>query len=957
MNTQLRGVALAIAATLPAAYAQQAVEKVERIEITGSRLTTSSDAESPSPIAILNARDIKLEGYQSLELILNNYPQFVPDQGNRISLGATGTATANLRGLGPGRTLVLLNGKRMPAGNPFVPSPDLNQIPPQLIQRVEVLTGGASAVYGSDAIAGVVNFIMNDRFEGVQGEVSYDFYSHRQKNGFMQATLRDSGNPIPGDKWMDGGSGTVNLTLGGNFAQDKGNAVVSFRYFKSEALLQSQRDYSACNLNFPADFGIPTPPLMGRCFGLLARWFVWDLLDPTGNLSALPLVRDSATGQVRPYAFRDAFNTFTSYYQRPQERYGVNAIASHAVSPKAKVYAEFGYHDDSSVAQLDPPKAANTALVHYENPFITDDWKSVLTFRNPDFTLGRGPGTTALLAVASRNHDASPIQNELGHTSFREVLGLKGQAGNVDYDLYVQEARVKYHEQWKNDFSRTRFQRALDVVTDPATGAPVCRSALTGADPSCVPYNAWSGTASPAAVAYLQVSPLQQSVMSQRIMGGTVTANLADYGLRLPHTRDPAEIAFGFERRTEKMDFEAGDFEDIASFGSRLPVPKGGGYTLKELFGEVRLPLLDLVDLSGSFRRSEYDSGIAANTLGAGFSTATFKSMRLRGSYQRAIRAANLTELFQPPQPSSFPLPGGDPCAGEAPVRSLADCQRTGVTPSQYGHIQQAGSSNSVIGGNPQLQPETARTYTAGMVLIPSSDLSATLDYYDIRIEDTVSTVPGESIFNGCIDTGDPIFCRLVMRNPANGTLWLEAVGVLLTNQNIGKTRTAGADLAVNYRLRLPRGQKVIFDGLGSYLAAFTTQAYKGAAEQACAGTFHSPCNDMPYPRWRHRVRATWQPPGDFEIAATWRYIGSTSLFGTPVPDRTVTTKLPPMNYLDLAGSWMLGKRLTLRGGVSNVTDRDPPLVIGDKFVNGNTYAQLYDVLGRHFFVSLTAEF
>src|SRR5258706_15830301 len=154
MKARLHGVALAVLAALPSAYAQQAVEKGERIEVTGSRLATSSDVESASPIAVIKAEDIKMDGFQSIELVLNNYPQFFADQGNRISNSATGTATANLRALGPERTLVLLSGKRMPAGSPFVLSPDLNQVPPQLIQRVEVLTGGASAVYGSDAIAG-----------------------------------------------------------------------------------------------------------------------------------------------------------------------------------------------------------------------------------------------------------------------------------------------------------------------------------------------------------------------------------------------------------------------------------------------------------------------------------------------------------------------------------------------------------------------------------------------------------------------------------------------------------------------------------------------------------------------------------------------------------------------------------------------------------------------------------
>ena len=251
MDARVRGrmaaALAALAAGLPS-HAQQAAEKMERIEVTGSRLPTSSDAETPSPVAIIHAADIRVDGLQSLELVLNNYPQFAADQGTRISNGATGTATANLRALGAQRTLVLVNGRRMPAGSPWALSPDLNQIPPQLIQRVEILTGGASAVYGADALAGVVNFIMNDRFEGVQADVSYAFNNHQQKNEFATNLLEQRGIAVPGDKSMDGEVGSASLTLGGNFAQDKGNAVVSFRYLKSKALEQSERDYSACAL-------------------------------------------------------------------------------------------------------------------------------------------------------------------------------------------------------------------------------------------------------------------------------------------------------------------------------------------------------------------------------------------------------------------------------------------------------------------------------------------------------------------------------------------------------------------------------------------------------------------------------------------------------------------------------------------------------------------------------------
>ena len=968
MRWKVRGLVLAVASVFATAHAQQAAEHVERIEVTGSRLPTSSDIDTPSPVTIITAKDIKVEGYQNLELILNNFPQLVPDQGNRLSNSATGTATANLRGIGPGRTLVLVNGKRMPAGSPFLLSPDLNQIPPQLIQRVEILTGGASAVYGSDAIAGVVNFILNDHFQGVQGDVSYDAYAHQQKNGVAQDMLRNRGLPIPGDKWMDGESTSANLTLGGNFAGGKGNAVLSLRYLKSSALLQSERDYSACPISFPQ--GSTTPSCGGSPANATGRfedlrfWPADPTIQPPTSVGR-PLTLDPVTGAIRQFTPADRYNFAPlNYYQRPQERYGFNALGGYEVTARAKIYAELGYHEDQTVAQIAPTAIFfYPAIVRYENPLLTDDWRSRLVFRNPDGTIGTGPGTVANVRITRRNVDGGGRQDDLTHSSLRGIIGLKGDVAGWEYDFFVQDARVKYREQYLHDFSNQRIARSLDVLPDPTTGAPVCASFLSGVDRGCVPWNVWSlNGVTPAALAYVEVAPRERASLTQRVFGGTATANLGDYGVRLPRTREAVEVAFGFERRTEKLDFVPdAEFADLAGLGSPVYGVKGR-VTVNDVFTELRVPAFDVVNFTGSFRHSDYDTGFRTNTFGIGFSAAPLKSVRLRGSYQRAVRAPDLQELFAPQIPGGYGLGDDrlDPCAGDAPARSLADCQRTGVTASQYGHIVQAPEDGfpSTTGGNRSLKAETARTYTAGIVLTPFKDFAATLDYYDIHVADTISGIDGAVIFNQCIDTGDPFFCGLVRRDPTGG-LWYGSANVVAINENIGKTHVAGLDAAASYRIRLPRGSDVLLDGTGSYLAKSSVEVYRGAPSVDCAGQFNSACNElgMPLPRWRHRLRATWRTPWDVELAATWRYIGSTTV-APPVPNLPVTVRLPPMNYLDLAGTWNINKQVTVRGGIANVTDRDPPLVIGAApAVNGNTFAQLYDALGRHFFVALTVKF
>jgi outer membrane receptor protein involved in Fe transport len=785
----------------------------------------------------------------------------------------------------------------------------------------------------------------------------------------MQGILTASGQPIPADKWMDGRSGNASLTMGGNFAGDKGNAVVSFRYYKSKALLQSERDYSACPIGFPQESTTPF------CAGTSAnatgtfqdrRYFAADpTVDGPDRIDPGPrLTLDSVTGQIRRFTARDAYNFApTNYYQRPQERYQASAFAHYDITPAARVYAQFGFHDDSSVAQIAPTAAFFVDTpVRWENPLLTDEWRSRFLFRNPETgAFATGPGTIANVQVNRRNVDGGPRQSELGHSSFREVVGLKGSAGaSWEYDVYIQDSRVRYQERFLHDFSRTRIARAFDVVSDPVTGAPVCASVLNGVDRNCVPWNVWAlNGITPEALAYVEVSPQARATMSQRIVGGTATANLGDYGVQLPRTRDAVEFAIGFERRTEKLDFEVSqEYSDLAG-NSTPPKSLAGGLTVREVFTELRVPALDVANVTGSYRISDYDSGFRTHSYGVGVNASLFKGARLRGSYQRAVRAPNLNELFTPQLADGYELgPGLDPCAGGSPIRSLSDCQRTGVTASQYGRIVQAPDDAfpATGGGNPELKPETARTYTAGIVLAPFKDFTATMDYFDIRIEDTISGISGDTLFTQCIDTGNPVFCRHVQRD-RSGALWYGTANVVAINQNIGKTRLAGVDLALTYTWRMPQGHGLLFDGLGSYLDKYTIEPYPQAPTAICVGRFLTECATMPFPRWKHRLRVTWQPPSSFELAATWRYIGSTSV-AEDIPGLPVTFKIPPMNYLDLAATWSITKRITLRGGIGNATDRDPPVIVsGAGPVNGNTFAQLYDALGRHYFVGLSVQF
>jgi len=371
------GAGLMGAGFAPVALAQQAGD-VQRIEVTGTRLPSLS-VEGPSPVTVINAQDIRFDGARKTEDLLNNLPQVFADQGGNVSNGATGTATVNLRNLGSDRTLVLVNGRRLPAGSPILYAADLNQIPAPLIQRVEVLTGGASAIYGSDAVAGVVNFIMNDKFEGLQIDLNHSFYQHEQGSPVASIVrARAVGNPsqftVPNDA-NDGEINDVSITLGGNFANRRGNATVFFAYKKEEAVSQSNRDYSACALASNAGGFI--------CGGSGTSFPGQFRIGPT-FAAPFRTVADAA-GNTRAFTNDDVYNYGPlNYYRRPSESYAFNAFAHFDVFSDLRMYTELGFHDNHTVAQIAPSGLfGQFQTVGFDNPLLSADWRTQLGLLAP----------------------------------------------------------------------------------------------------------------------------------------------------------------------------------------------------------------------------------------------------------------------------------------------------------------------------------------------------------------------------------------------------------------------------------------------------------------------------------------------------------------------------------------------------------------------------------------------
>ncbi|MBK5912378.1 hypothetical protein CCR85_12875 [Rhodothalassium salexigens] len=963
----------------PAAWSQAANDsvaaglgqEVEEVVVTGSRIARGN-LTAPSPVTVLGASEVDARGSIRVEDLLNTLPQVSPAEGSGRANEATGTATVDLRGLGAERTLVLVNGKRMPYGSPIAAPADLNQIPAQLVERVEVLTGGASAVYGADAVAGVVNFIMRDDFEGIQLDFQGGAFQSGNNNDRVEAVLTRAGQPVPGGAF-DGRSVDFNVIVGTNTPDGRGNFTAYFNWRNQNQVLQGDRISSACALgtaNQGRDFACigssTTAPALFSDFGQAEVPFEFTL---------------DGQGGIRPFnPETDTFNFAPlNHFIRPGERFSGGAFVRYNVFGDSEAYMDFAFHDDRTTAQIAP--AGNffqTDTINCDNPFLSPQQVQVICLNN-----GVDPAAAALedrnavLQIGRRNVEGGPRRNEIRHTSYRVIGGLKGSIDdNWQYDVFGQYATVTYRDVASNFLDTAKLQQSLIVRIDPETGQPACQSAIDGSTPDCAPWNPFQvGGVTQEALDFLQSPGFRTGNVTQKVFGGTLSGDLTKYGVQSPWADFGLQTVIGFEYREETLDQRNDELTRSGRLGVARP-DVSGDIGVYEVFTEVQMPLvqgrflIDELSLNGAYRFSDFWRTTGAqHTYSVGLTYAPSPDVRLRGQYQRATRSPNPIELFSPQAPFEFVLTQGangqfDPCAGANPTASLEACQRTGVTAQQYGRIADnpAGQFRSLAGGNADLDVEKADTFTAGAVITPGMvpGLSVSIDYFNIEVDGFIGTVPPEIAINNCLDTGDTFFCGLINRGPG-GSLWVgDDSFVVATNLNTGSLSTSGLDLSLNYTIGLGKAGDLRVDYLATYLLSLDQVPLPGENKVECAGFYAGPCG-VSSPEYRHRLPVTWMSPwGDFMTQLTWRYFGSVDQIGaTPAP---VNATLGSENYIDLSLSKTVYKTLELRAGVNNLFDNNPPVSSavgggGGTFGNGNTYPQVYDALGRYLFIGATATF
>jgi outer membrane receptor protein involved in Fe transport len=953
---------------------------------------------------VANSDEFKLAGATNAEDVLNQLPQINPSQSEFISPGAVGTATIDLRGLGAVRTLVLIDGHRLMPGDPRYLEADVNSIPTSLIQRVEVLTGGAAAVYGSDAVAGVVNFILNTNFDGLKVDGQFAGYQHNNRDEFARKLLDQKHQPYPTGSVLDGRRVNLSAALGRSFLNGRGHVMVYGGYRQIAGVTQVQRDYGSCP--FTARIVDQRPSSVLECGGPNVS-YPGNFFDNLDNVYQVTPDRTFLPGLSR-------FNYAPWHYiQRPDKRYTAGGFTSFEFSNQVQAYAEVMAMKDRTSWRVGPSgDFRNTETINCDNPLLSDQQRSLIcrtgnfigqtAFLDANGNLVSVNGTPtpfvdpvtggtynrAWLLISLRNIGGGSIEDVLEHKSIRLLGGFKGELGRgVSYDASYLLGRVSLDRQYRNNLSISRMSKALDVVSNPRSGQPICRSVLiaqvlgpsaTGADADCVPWDVFApGKVTQQATDYMTIPPSMSGWFRQQVGNVNATVQLDRWGISSPWSDEGSTINVGAEFRKDTIEFDPDEFTqtgDIAGFGEQV-FPIHGSIDAKEIFAEARIPILTdklvrRLAFEGAFRKSWYknpQSSFSSNTYKLALDLTAVSGLRVRASQQGANRAPNAQELFAPSQPDSFLR---DPCAGATLIASASQCALTGVTSAQYGQVATANGFfdyNAIRGGNEELKAETATTRAVGIVLQPRIPygLNATVDWWDIRLKGAISNIGAQAIVDGCIATGDPIFCSRIHRD-SNGSLWLGGGYVDNRLANLGSLKVRGIDGGADYSLNLGRLGSANFEFRGSYVLRWIVDNGGLSTRYDCAGLFGGPC--FMQPRWKHTARATWDPFLSVSLSVQWRHIGGVKLAALdPKFNRTDEvspghTKLLSQDYLDVVTVFKVRKRFELRLGVNNVLDRQPPLVVGntaagDGPYNSNTYPSWYDPLGRCIFASASFGF
>lgn len=981
-------VGLALAATPSFAQDAETEEAAEdnAIIVTGTRLNVNPNLEGASPVISVDQADIKAQGTVRIEDLVNQLPQVFAGQAGEVSNGSTGTSSLNLRGLGAVRTLVLIDGRRLPYGSSQTSPANLDLIPTQLIERVDILAGGASAVYGSDAVGGVANFVLRNDFEGIEIDVQGGFQQNGNGIDFFQSVLESAEQPVPGSV-TDGEEYSITGIIGTNTADGRGNVTIFANYERREEVIQADRTFSACTIG-PSGSGFEGVGCVGSAnFRLFGGPGGFAFQEEDGNI--IPF----AGGPSQTFNFGSR-----NFFQRPSERFTLYGRGHYDITDNLEFFGDISYTTNISDAQIAETASfgIGSYSVNCDNPLIQTPGLNLATdiFGCTAADIAAGNDVDGITA-SHRNVEGGPRNSRLENDTFRIVTGLRGDFadGVWGYEVFGQYAETSDTSISSNDFIVANLQQAFFAVDD-GNGNVVCRDPSNG----CVPYNPFQRNADGTTAItsdqtdFLQGTGIVVGETSQLVVGANLQADLGEYGFSSPLADDGIGFLIGVEYREDSLEaipdeisqVEGGGFTGVG--GATLPVE--GTVEVSEIYAELQIPLVqgkpffeELV-LSGQYRYSDYSTdgngtsnSFDTDTYGVQLTWTPVSDFTLRGQYQRSVRAPNVIELFTG---VSTGLPNlnvagtnsngvqlFDPCASDAPIATFEQCANTGVTMAQFGTILDviSGQTQSILSGNPNLEPESSDTFTVGVVFEPSfiPGLTFSADYFDISVSDFINAgIGAQNALDGCLNTGDAFFCDFITRADS-GTLAAGTLGVGFdaTNINVAEVNTAGIDFQLGYGTGIGSYGSLSFDYASTLLTENEFVPADGVTPIDCQGILDNGCVQPVNPEYRHRMVVGWESNFDFSLSFTWRHFSAVDAQeGAADSPPQIDDNLPALNYLDVAFFYDLTDSVRLRGGILNFNNDQAPVSAssGPPLGNGNTFPTIYDT-GRTFFGGVNLRF
>lgn len=905
----------------------------ESIVVTGSRIPRP-DVESNSPVNVIGEDEIQLSATNETEQLLNSMPQFVAGFGSQSNNPGNGTATVNLRNLGTVRTLVLMNGRRI-VGSGEDGVVDINMIPPALISRVDIVTGGASAVYGSDAMAGVVNFIMRDDFEGLEVGGSAGISSRGDSARY-----------------------NIDLTVGGNFADGRGNIVFYANYFDRAQTFAAARDHASLFLVDAVQDGRGVLVPGGNAVtpqGTIFSPSLVGLTDPFGNVIGPQGIFFAEEGW-RAYTTSDGYNDRpTSNLQLPMQRIQAAVLGHYNVTDDIDFFWEGTYartRVNSTLGAL--PMSSSGFIPGFQldlrNPYLPDTLRDFLSVNlDPD------GDNLVPLNINRRVLESGSRTSDQTRDFWRAVAGLRGGlTDRLNWEVYLNHGENDLTDEQGGGVLIDNF--AAMFLTDPSDPY-----SCANGDPKCVVINPFGlGALTKEMVDYYNVDLVNHTRVRQTQIGGTISGSL----FSLP--AGDVGIAVGVEYRKESARFQPDQLYVLGEAISRSAglQPTGGSYDVAEAFGELYVPILanrpgfELLAFEGGIRVSHYSTAGSVVSYKMGGEYSPFRGLKFRGLYQRAVRAPNITELYSGAT-NTAPL-ATDFC-NATPNRTAAErsfCLELGVPAALIDVFQQENVQiRAITGGNPDLFEETSDTWSVGAVIRPDfiPNLQITVDYYNIKITDAIALFGGglQPTINACranLSLSNPFCVPLQTRTP-DGQLQ----DVPLLNQNIAELTASGIDFRLDYRHGIGRYGELSYFLAGAYLFENETTSSPVLNPIDCAGYIGGGSCGSANPHWRFSQRLTWELD-EYQISLRHRFVGSAKdgriaaaiATGSPPPLLAVP-KTPNMHYFDLSASVRVSDRFRLYGTVDNLFDRDPPFQLYER--------QTYDAIGRRFTIGFTANF